>query len=83
MPRYNPLTGSRLDLEVYDEPEADAAARWAAKRREYLKVLLDDPHASPFARVVYKRELAKLEPTTCGISSSLNSNTRRTRKRKT
>jgi len=38
--KYNPMTGTRLDLVVEDEPEAVAAKRWAAKRAAYLKTLV-------------------------------------------
>lgn len=57
---YNPQTGARLDLEVHDEPEAVAAARWTKKRRAYLQQLVDDPTVSDDARASYQRELKQL-----------------------
>jgi len=57
---YNPMTGTRRDLEVSDEPTAVAAARWKAKRIEYLKVLLA-AKISDHARASYERELATLQ----------------------
>jgi hypothetical protein len=57
---YNRETGGRLDLYVFEEPEAVAAKRWAERRRAYLEQLIADPHLSDYARAVYQRELARL-----------------------
>jgi len=59
---YNKETGARLDLYVFDEPEAVAAQRWAAARRKYLMLLIADEGTSAHARACYQRELARLAP---------------------
>lgn len=59
---YNKENGNRLDLYVFDEPEAVAAARWAAARRKYLMLLIGDPGTSEHARSCYQRELTRLGP---------------------
>jgi hypothetical protein len=59
---YNPMTGTRRDLEVEREDGKQAAAtheRWRAQRIAYLERIL--PGASPDAQDGYRRELAALQ----------------------
>lgn len=56
---YNPMMGSRLDLNVAEEPEAVAAGRWRKARVDYLRTLLAGK-LSPETGAALERELARL-----------------------
>lgn len=59
---YNPMTGTRRDLEVEKEDGAAADKRhksWKQKRIKYLESLLET--CSDDARAIYLRELATLK----------------------
>ena len=64
MVEYNPMTGTRRDLEVEREDGDAAVARhraWRQKRMKYLESLLET--CSEDTREMYLRELATLKPT--------------------
>ncbi len=60
---YNPMMGTRRDLEVNQEDGAAATARhetWLQKRRGYLDSLIADAGTSDEARAIYERERQRL-----------------------
>jgi hypothetical protein len=56
---YNPMMGTRLDLEVHTDATPEEAertrVRWRERRIAYLRTLMAD--ASDDAKQAYKREL--------------------------
>lgn len=61
---YNPMTGTRLDLEVTHEEGAAADkthARWKAARVTFLEGKLADPDLSAWSRAIYERELGNVK----------------------
>jgi hypothetical protein len=57
---YNKETGGRLDLDVFDEPEAVAATRWRNARIAYLATLLAGD-ISDRSRGFYQGEIDRLQ----------------------